>query len=448
MRRVLQRYAVPFAAIIAIIAMGLGVSAYILGNQRFYLPKWVPVIGSDFVDYTIDFKTAKAVSPGQGQTVTIAGVNVGEIADVQLNQGRGRVTVKIQRRYANRVRTDASALLRPRTPLQDMIIYLEPGTKSAPALPPGGNIPAAQTMTPTEFDEIISEFDVDTRAYLALLLMEGANALDEDGGRDFGRLLRGLEPTTVYGGKIAAAIKTRDAELSRAVTNLSTVADAFAKNDEALGTFIASSAETFDTVGKNREQLASVIRKSPGALDSMERLLNEGGELAGDLGTASRKLERPTRKLDDGLRNLVGLMNASTPVIRDSLRPFARDAQDPLNRLKPAVDDLAASSGDVNQGAEVLRQLFEGLSYKPKSPDLSAVTLAGYLAHASMSLTGIQDAAGGMGRAVLYMDCTVFNLTDQIRPQSPAARAGIDLLGLPKQSDSLSNGTPISTACR
>ncbi len=67
MKRVLERYGVPFAAIIVIMIIGLTAAIGILSNQRFYLPKWVPILGSDFVDYTIDFSSAKAVVPGQGR---------------------------------------------------------------------------------------------------------------------------------------------------------------------------------------------------------------------------------------------------------------------------------------------------------------------------------------------------------------------------------------------
>ncbi len=85
-------------------------------------------------------------------------MTVGDISDVQLVNGRGRVTVKIRREYASRIHTDATAMLRPRTPLEDMIIQLDPGTKAAPLLKEGGNIPVAQTMTPVGFDELLSEF--------------------------------------------------------------------------------------------------------------------------------------------------------------------------------------------------------------------------------------------------------------------------------------------------
>ena len=67
---------------IAVIVMSSSRSAsggYILSNQRFYLPAWVPVLGTDFFELKGEFSTAQSVTPGQGQTVDIAGVPVGEI---------------------------------------------------------------------------------------------------------------------------------------------------------------------------------------------------------------------------------------------------------------------------------------------------------------------------------------------------------------------------------
>ena len=51
----------------------------------------MPVLGTDFFELNAEFSTAKSVTPGQGQTVTIAGVDVGEIASVELD-GRPRAS--------------------------------------------------------------------------------------------------------------------------------------------------------------------------------------------------------------------------------------------------------------------------------------------------------------------------------------------------------------------
>lgn len=449
MKRVLERYGVPFAAIIVIVVIGMTAAIGILSNQRFYLPKWVPFLGSDLVEYTIDFSSSKSVVPGQGQTVAISGVTVGDISDVNLVNRRGRVTVKIQRQYANRIHTDATAALRPRTLLNDMIIELDPGTKGAPILKPGGNIPAERTMTQVEFDELLSEFDADTRQYLAILLQQGGKGLAGNGGRDFGRLLRGIEPTTVYTAKIAKALRVREAQIARTVTNLRAVMTELGKNQEALGTFVSASADAFDAIGDSQADLRGVVEKSPEALDKTQQLLDQTGRLSESIGNASRRLERPTRNLDAGFEQLIAFMDEATPVLRDQARPFAREAQAPLGKLKPVVDDIAASAKNTSTGTEVLRQLFDGLAYKPADgKNLSALTLAGWLGHAGMSLTSMQDAGGAIGRALLYTDCGLLDQGEtQVRKESPTARLLIDLLGTPRKNTQLSNGQPASSVC-
>ncbi len=48
----------------------------------------MPVLGTEFYELKAELPTAQAVVPGQGQTVNIAGVKVGEVGDVRLENGR------------------------------------------------------------------------------------------------------------------------------------------------------------------------------------------------------------------------------------------------------------------------------------------------------------------------------------------------------------------------
>ena len=77
----------------------MGIAGYILSNQRFYLPAWVPVIGTDFYEVEAELSTAQAVVPGQGQTVNVAGVKVGEVGEVRLEDGRAVVNMQIKNDY-------------------------------------------------------------------------------------------------------------------------------------------------------------------------------------------------------------------------------------------------------------------------------------------------------------------------------------------------------------
>ncbi len=158
LKRAIREHRRDFLAIVGLLVIALAVSSYILTNQRLTLPAWVPVIGKDFYEFNGDFQTSQAVTPGQGQTVNVAGVNVGEIARVELVYGRARLRLRLDDDDVV-VRRDARMLLRPKTGLKDMVVELDPGSDDAPALPEGGTIPISRTSPDVNLDELLAALD-------------------------------------------------------------------------------------------------------------------------------------------------------------------------------------------------------------------------------------------------------------------------------------------------
>ena len=70
-----------FGAIIGLIVIAAGVSVYILNEQRMRFPFFEP---KPF-QLKAEFSTAQAVVAGQGQTVRVAGVRIGDIGGVDLS---------------------------------------------------------------------------------------------------------------------------------------------------------------------------------------------------------------------------------------------------------------------------------------------------------------------------------------------------------------------------
>ena len=119
-----------FAAIIVLVVIAFAVAIPILSKQRLALPGWVPVVGTDSFNISAEMATAQAVTPGQGQTVNIAGVEVGEISSVELRDGKAIIGMRIRPKY-DRIYKNASVLLRPKTGLKDMVAELTPDTSDA-----------------------------------------------------------------------------------------------------------------------------------------------------------------------------------------------------------------------------------------------------------------------------------------------------------------------------
>ena len=83
-------------AIIALALIGVVMMLWIFTQQKASLPSWAPIVGEEFVELSAEFSNAQAVTPGQGQAVVIAGVQIGKISSVELDEGRAVVGMDIE----------------------------------------------------------------------------------------------------------------------------------------------------------------------------------------------------------------------------------------------------------------------------------------------------------------------------------------------------------------
>ena len=155
-------------AIVGLVLLAIPISAYILDHQRLRWP-WEEVMTLE-----AEFRNAQAVSPGQGQNVTVAGVEVGQITKVETEDGLAVVTVELEPDEVGPVYRNATMYLRPKTGLNDMTIQLDPGRPDAGLedggrLGDGDRIGVAQTTTTVNSDEVLANLDADTRRYLAVV---------------------------------------------------------------------------------------------------------------------------------------------------------------------------------------------------------------------------------------------------------------------------------------
>ena len=115
------------------------------------------------------------------------------------------------------VKSDATALLRPRTGLKDMFIELDPGGTGR-TLQNNDTIPVQNTAPDIDPDEILSALDTDTRAYLQLLI-NGAGKGLKGHGNDLNQTFKALGPTNRDLKRVSTAIAERRQELGRLIHN-------------------------------------------------------------------------------------------------------------------------------------------------------------------------------------------------------------------------------------
>src|ERR671923_1496010 len=149
MATAIRKHMRDFIAVAGLTAIALVTTYILLQEQRLR----IPVLEEKPFQLKAEFETAQAVTPGQGQTVVVAGVKIGDISKVELDDGKAVVTMDVERKFLPIYR-NATALIRPRTGLQDVFIELDPGTKGAGEFRDGDTIPLANTMPEVNLDQI------------------------------------------------------------------------------------------------------------------------------------------------------------------------------------------------------------------------------------------------------------------------------------------------------
>jgi phospholipid/cholesterol/gamma-HCH transport system substrate-binding protein len=426
----IRKHLVDFLAIVGLMVVALGVASVILANQRLALPGWMPILGQDFTAIEAELSSAQAVTPGQGQTVNVAGVEVGEISDVRLEDGKAIVTLKLEEDSVP-VYKDASVLLRPKTGLKDMVAELTPGTEEAGELEEGQRIPIGQTLPDVNVDEILASLDGDTRTYLQLLLADGAEALGGN-GRALANTIRRFEPTARDARRIAGGLAQRRRNIRRAIHNFSLLVGELGGRDDQLAEFVDSSNAVFATLAEQDANLRATLRELPSTLDATQDALGETERLADVLGPTLQALLPGARALGPALVQTRPFLRETTPVIRDEIRPFVRAARPAVQELRPALRDLSAVQPSLVTTFKIVNRLLDTLAYNPPGDKAEGFLFwAAWVNHLGPAIFSNQDAQGPIRRGLVVIGCQSLQLLENVVLGNPQLGTLIQLLDAP-----------------
>jgi phospholipid/cholesterol/gamma-HCH transport system substrate-binding protein len=414
-KRAVREHWKDFAAILGLIVISVGISSYILANQRFRFP-----FTAKPLRLVAELENAQAVTAGQGQTVEVAGVKIGRIQDIKLHDGRARVGLSIFPKFKDLVHTDASAILRPRTGLKDMFIQVDPGTSKAPVAKEDFVIPASRTLTDVDLDEILASLDADTRDHLQLLLDGAAKGL-KGRGNDLAEIFRRFGPTMRDLRRVNQAVALEREDLKDSIHGLAQLTNELAGKDDELAQLVDSSAAVFQSFAAEDRNVSATVEKLPGALHASTIALGKVKAFADQLGPASSALEPAFTQLASTNKTVTPIAKRLTPVVRTQIRPFVRDVRPLVSNLRPAATGLGSAMPDLTSVFVRFNHLFNLLGYNPngrEAPD-KAGRQEGYLfwlawlGQQTSNLTNIDDGNGPLRPVFLTGTCnTLINLVN------------------------------------
>ena len=358
MKRAIRTYLSTFVAVTALVLLGVGVAVFVLHNQRLRFP----LVEDTPMKIDAVLANAQAVQPGQGQSVRVAGVTIGAIGKVRLENGHAVVTLEIERRFAGLVRRDATALLRSKTGLKDMFVEVDPG--HGKPLGEGDQIAMSDTLPDVNLDEVLSVLDADTRPYLQLLISGGGKGL-KGRGEDASRTLRQLGPLQRDVRRVSGALAERRHNLRRLVNRYGLLTEELGRSDHDIVRLVRSSNTVFSAFAQERGNLAQATALLPGTLRQTQRTLLDVQGFSNRLAPALQALRPTVRELDPATRALLPLAREGTPVLRDQIRPLARAAPSRLRTLGAASNDLAKAGPDLTTSLTKVNRLLNIVAFNP-----------------------------------------------------------------------------------
>ncbi len=397
-------------AIAVLTLIAIVMTLWIFTQQKASLPSWAPFVGEDFVHLTADFSNAQAVTPGQGQAVVIAGIQVGKISSVDLEDGHAVVGMDIEPKYLKLIHPNATLLLRPKTNLNDMTVEITPGS-GRQHVESGYRFPLAQTEPSIQFEAFLSTLDKDTQQYLQLLVSGGAQGVGGR-GRQLSGAFRRLEPFSHYIAGLNQAVAQRRVALARVIHDFGQLTTELGRHDSELERFVSASKGVLGNFANQQQAIQESLVEFPSTLTALRSALSASDRFSTAARPALLGLIPQAQASVPAFKANEQLFRQTTEPIRDQIRPFTRQVRPVLTHLNEGANGINASVANFGDSLGAINSLLNELAFKPKGSKESYLFYLPWLNHDLNATFNLTDAGGPVSRGLAMISCTGSYLLD------------------------------------
>ncbi len=311
--------------------------------------------------YTVKADFINAGQLVTGDQVEVAGAPVGSINGIALTgDGQAEITMSVKPPYQPlRVGTHATVREASLSGISNRYIDLSipPGdNRSSPTIPNGGVIPATDTTTAVDLDQVFDTFDPTARVAVQDFFRNSAAQLQ---GKEAQQQLafHYLNPALSTSSRLFGELNADTPELVRFLTDSAGLVTTLAQKRDTLTNLISNLNTTFTALGNQKAALANDVQRLPGfmrqanttfvdlrsALDQVDPLVNASKPVA--------------LKLQQFLPPLRNFADNAVPTVRDLSRiVFQPGPNNDLYDLEQSLPPLASAALDtsrrsVNEGA-------------------------------------------------------------------------------------------------
>jgi phospholipid/cholesterol/gamma-HCH transport system substrate-binding protein len=427
-------------AIIVLAIVGVVMMLGIFTQQKASLPSWLPLVGEEFEHISAEFATAQAVTPGQGQSVDVAGVQIGKVTSVELEDGHAVVGMDIVPEYMKLLHPNATFLLRPKTGLNDMVVEVEPGTGKQ-HIKDGAEFTLAQTEPNTNLDAFLSTLDGDTRQYLQLLVAGGAQGIGGRGAQ-LSNALRRFEPFVHYTAKLNKVVAQRHVELARVIHDFGSLTTELGRHDSDIKRFVSSSDAALGNFANQQQALQESLQEFPATLRAANAGLASSNRFSKVAFPALTGLIPQAQALTPAFKATENLFRQTTGPIRDQIRPFTRQIRPVLVHANEASKPFEKTVKGFGNSLGAFNTFFNELAYKPKDSRQSVLFYLPWLNHDFNASFNLPDVGGPVLRGVTLISCTGAQLGYGTVETEPFLKTLLQIGNVPRAEEIPDSSTP------
>jgi phospholipid/cholesterol/gamma-HCH transport system substrate-binding protein len=328
-----KRSARPLGALIAALVIGAGCAAYLL----------LQIDRTALVSaHTYQFAVADATAVAAGvDEVRFKGIPAGKITSVALDGTQPVVTVQLQSSFG-RIYRNATAQLRPNTPLQDMYLNITSrGTRAAGAATAARPIAPSQTSTSVNISDVLDVFGSSQRGRLAELLSDFGGGLSDRGAALRNAFVE-LVPFVVQAGRITEQLDLHSRLTRQLVHNTGVLTTALGQRADELRTLVGEGSQVTGTLGANSTAVEGTLAQLPPTISDADQALDALQGVLPSVGSAARSLDPVAESLPAALSDIRTLTRVARPAVLALQRPV-RQLVPLAQALVPAAGDLRAS---------------------------------------------------------------------------------------------------------
>ncbi|NKQ53215.1 MCE family protein [Amycolatopsis sp. K13G38] len=292
-----------------------------------------------------------------GDTVRAAGVQVGKVESVTLQNGQARVTMQVDKSVLP-LHDDASLSIQPVNLLGEQYIELKTGTDAAPYVGSPVTIPVSRTSRSVSLQQVFNTLNDPTSTALAALVTAMGDGM-QGNGQNVAETLKSLGPALTQVDQLGKVLRDQNGMLNDLIDKVHPVAAALnADQGKSLDQLVGSTQQVLSAVASNRASVEQSLSALPATLLKAESTFAAVQKLSGSATPTLQAVRPITDNLTAIAHELEDFSKAANPALA-TLNPVLQKAQSMLDQARPLVDQLGPAGADLAADAHNLRPVGE-----------------------------------------------------------------------------------------